>query len=73
MTHYLRNPLTPLELFRAGRDTADIAATLGMSEALAHRLLNEQRSADRGRPDPYNPNVVHQTAPKRDLVPFAGK
>lgn len=48
---------TALELFRASRDTADIARILKTSEALALELVCKQRSAMLGLPNPYAPKA----------------
>jgi hypothetical protein len=53
-----RSPLSALQLFRLGRDTATIANILRISEAQALEQLSRERSAALGRPDPYSTNLV---------------
>lgn len=43
-------PAAYLELFRSGRDTRDIAALAGVSEAHVYNLLHLARCADLGKP-----------------------
>ena len=40
--------MAALELFRSGLDTVEIAKRLGVSEAVASRMVFEQRSQERG-------------------------
>ncbi len=61
--------LTALHLFRAGRDTADIANILRISEAEALKQVSSQRSAQLGLDDPY---TGIPSWPK-GRVPYAGK
>jgi hypothetical protein len=61
------NP-TALDYFRAGRDTADIASILNISEALALEQVSKQRSAVLGKHDPYE-----QPVKRGPLVRYAGQ
>lgn len=62
-----KNP-TALDYFRAGRDTADIAIILGLTEAEALKAVNLQRSAALGLSDPYQ-----QPEPRpASRFPYAG-
>lgn len=42
-----------LNLFRSGHDTLYVAMSLGVSEADALRMINEQRSRSKRVPSPY--------------------
>lgn len=48
-----RQPLSALSLFRGGRDTADIAVILGISEPEAFKQLSIERSKHLNLPIPY--------------------
>lgn len=48
-----RKGLTPPTMFAMGYDTAEIAGHLGISEAAALKLVNEERSRRIGRYSPY--------------------
>lgn len=69
----VRSSIAAYDLFRAGRDTADIAYLLNITEAEALEQVSKQRSAKLGLSDPYE----RQSAPVGDRasakVPFAGK
>lgn len=42
-----------LTMFNEGRNTLQIASSMGVSEAEAHRWVNVERSAEFGLPAPY--------------------
>lgn len=77
MMHSHRQPISALQLFRLGRDTATIATILQISEAQALEQLSRERSAALGLPDPYSTNSfpamreVHSAPSGR--VAYAGR
>ena len=66
---------TALELLRSGRDTAEIASILRISEALALEQVTKQRSAELGKSSPYRDAPVNlSTRPRtRPLIRYAGR
>lgn len=70
-----RQPLSALQLFRLGRDTATIASILQISEVEALQQVSSQRSAALGQPDPYNsyPAVREANPGRQALVAYAGR
>lgn len=72
-----RSPLSALQLFRLGRDTATIASILQISEAEALQQVSSQRSAALGQPDPYTSNslpaVREANQGRQALVAYAGR
>lgn len=70
-----RQPLSALQLFRLGRDTATIASILQISEAMALKQVSSQRSAALGQPDPYNSYPAEREANqgRQALVAYAGR
>lgn len=59
--NFAHRPMTPLELFRAGSDTAQIARIFSISEAQALRLVSSERSAKLGLPDPHQRSAGRDT------------
>lgn len=66
---------TALELFRSGRDTAEIASILRISEALALEQVTKQRSAELGKSSPYRDAPVNLSVrhPANRLIAYAGR
>lgn len=56
-------PLTALDYFRAGKNTADIARFLRISEAEALEQVSSQRSAALHLPSPYHPKPKPKRKP----------
>lgn len=62
-------PLTPIDLFKRGFDTKQIADYFEIDEAAAHKALTLQRCAARNLPSPYE---VKPTAWPNGRVAYAG-
>lgn len=55
--------MTPLQLFRQGKDTLEIAKLLRISEAQVLRRIHEDRSREKGLPaEVMNRGVVRRVA-----------
>ena len=66
---------TALELFRSGRDTAEIARILRIPEPMALGLITVQRSIEMGKPNPYRGALRNCSARRRkpSLIAYAGR
>lgn len=68
-----RSSIAAYDLFRAGRDTADIAYLLNITEAEALKQISQSRSAKLGLSDPYERQSVPVGERASAKVPFAGR
>lgn len=68
-----RSLIAAYDLFRAGRDTADIAYLLNITEAEALEQVSKQRSAKLVLSDPYERQSVPVGERASAKVPFAGR
>lgn len=69
----MNEPLSALELFRAGHDTVSISQILRMSEAMALEALTLQRCASLGLSDPYLSASKPVAKPSKSATPPRGK
>lgn len=68
-----RSSIAAYDLFRAVRDTADIAYLLNITEAEALKQISQSRSAKLGLSDPYERQSVPVGERASAKVPFAGR